>query len=211
MDQCNGRSDPSNPSTSTHEIAAMTYKTIMTRLELGRPNVAVLSVSGDLAAQFGARVVGVSACEPMRLAYGEGAMTADLVDQCFQEAEREIKAAETECRAALSGRPGEVDWRGATQAGVLCEFFCHQARCADLIVTSVDSRGGMFDSSRHFDIGDLVMQAGRPVLIVPPRIEKLRLDHIVIGWKDTREARRAVLDSVPLLTKAAGHRRRDRT
>ena len=57
----------------------MTYKTIMTRLELGRPNAAVLSVSGDLAAQFGARVVGVSACEPMRLAYGEGAMTAELV------------------------------------------------------------------------------------------------------------------------------------
>ena len=40
----------------------MTYKTVMTRLELGRPNAAVLSVSGDLAAQFGARGVGVFAC-----------------------------------------------------------------------------------------------------------------------------------------------------
>ena len=180
----------------------MTYKTIMTRLELGRPNAAALSVSGDLAAQFGAKIVGVCACEPMRLAYGEGAMTAELVDQCVQEAENELEGAETECRTALSGRLGEVEWRGTTQAGLLCDYFSIQARCADLIVTGVDRSGGMFDSSRHLDIGDLVMQAGRPVLIVPPQVSSLRLDHILIGWKDTREARRAVLDAVPLMAKA---------
>ncbi len=192
----------SNRPTSLLGPAAMTYKTIMTHLELGRPNAAVLSVSGDLAGQFGAKVIGIAACEPIRLAYGEGAITAELVDQCFQEAEREIKVAESECRGALSGQAAGVEWRGTTGASLLCDYISDQARCADLIVTSVDHSGGMFDSSRHVDIGDLVMRAGRPVLIVPRRAEGLRLDHIMVGWKDTRESRRAVLDAVPLLAKA---------
>ena len=46
------------------------------------------------------------------------------------------------------------------------------------------------------------MRAGRPVLIVPPGAEFLRLNSVVIAWKDTREARRAVNDALPLLHKA---------
>jgi nucleotide-binding universal stress UspA family protein len=46
------------------------------------------------------------------------------------------------------------------------------------------------------------LKTGRPVLIVPPGVETLKADRAVIGWKDTREARRAVRDAVPLLKKA---------
>ena len=41
------------------------------------------------------------------------------------------------------------------------------------------------------------------MLIVPPCVDILKCDHVIIGWKDTREARRAVLDALPLLKKAA--------
>src|SRR4249920_4276038 len=44
---------------------------------------------------------------------------------------------------------------------------------------------------------------GRPTLVVPKEVSSLPLEHAVIGWKDTREARRAVQDSLPLLQKAA--------
>jgi nucleotide-binding universal stress UspA family protein len=47
------------------------------------------------------------------------------------------------------------------------------------------------------------LQAGRPVLVVPGAANKLNLDRIVVGWKDTREARRAVFDALPFLKKAA--------
>jgi nucleotide-binding universal stress UspA family protein len=47
------------------------------------------------------------------------------------------------------------------------------------------------------------MQVGRPVLIVPAPIDKLKLERVVIGWKDTRETRRAVFDALPLLKKVA--------
>ena len=46
------------------------------------------------------------------------------------------------------------------------------------------------------------MRAGRPVLVVPSAAEFLRLNSVVIAWKDTREARRAVNDALPLLHKA---------
>ena len=43
---------------------------------------------------------------------------------------------------------------------------------------------------------------GRPTLVVPEEMSSLRADHIVIGWKDTREARRAVWDALPFLQQA---------
>jgi len=178
------------------------YKTLMTRLELGLPNSPVLAVTGDLATLFDATVVGITACEPVRMAYGEVYITADLLEQSYQDVERALKAAERDCRKALSGRVAVVEWRGAACTGLLSDYLSGEARCADLVVTGVNDKASFFDGSRHFDIGDLVMQAGRPVLIVPARVEGLRLDHVMIGWKDTRESRRAVFDAVPLLGKA---------
>ncbi len=43
---------------------------------------------------------------------------------------------------------------------------------------------------------------GRPTLVVPEGVASVRAEHIVIGWKDTREARRAVSDALPFLQQA---------
>jgi nucleotide-binding universal stress UspA family protein len=40
------------------------------------------------------------------------------------------------------------------------------------------------------------------VLVVPAGVGSLRADHVVIGWKETREARRAVQDALPFLHEA---------
>jgi nucleotide-binding universal stress UspA family protein len=50
--------------------------------------------------------------------------------------------------------------------------------------------------------GDLVMESGRSVLIVPPLMDHMFANRIVVAWKDTREARRAVWDSLPFLKRA---------
>ena len=46
------------------------------------------------------------------------------------------------------------------------------------------------------------MQAGRPVLLVPTSAITLKLDRVLIGWKDRPETRRAVSDALPLLKHA---------
>lgn len=54
-------------------------------------------------------------------------------------------------------------------------------------------------ASRRANVSDIVMHAGRPVLLVPAPVEKLGFDHAIVAWKDTREARRAIVDALPLL------------
>jgi hypothetical protein len=44
---------------------------------------------------------------------------------------------------------------------------------------------------RSGDPADLVMQTGRPLLMIPNGIEVLKAERILVAWKDTREARRA--------------------
>jgi nucleotide-binding universal stress UspA family protein len=55
---------------------------------------------------------------------------------------------------------------------------------------------------RSLDPGGAILKMGRPTLVVPAEVETLRAEHVVIGWKDTREARRAVRDALPLLQQA---------
>ncbi len=92
-----------------------------------------------------------------------------------------------------------VEWRSAIDSPT--EFVIKQARAADLLIVSRDRMVG--DSSRSLDPGAVVLKAGRPLLAVPPDIQSLTAERVVIGWKDTREARRAVRDSLPLLREAS--------
>jgi nucleotide-binding universal stress UspA family protein len=57
----------------------------------------------------------------------------------------------------------------------------------------------MLDNTRRVKIGDLALEAGRPVLIVPHGISRLAPSNAFVAWKDSRETRRAVADALPLL------------
>ena len=72
------------------------------------------------------------------------------------------------------------------------------------MITAVPEGGSVFDASRQVDMTELLMSAGRPVLIVGEGVDKLDLRDVRVGWKDTREARGAVGDALPLL-KLADH------
>jgi nucleotide-binding universal stress UspA family protein len=47
-----------------------------------------------------------------------------------------------------------------------------------------------------------LLSAGRPVLVVPDGVTANPGERLLIAWKDTREARRAVQDALPYLTVA---------
>jgi nucleotide-binding universal stress UspA family protein len=181
----------------------MSYATLMAHLELGRANTALLKVAGDLADRLGASLTGIAACQPMRIIYSDGYVSGEVIEQDRQQMDDERKAAEAEFRAASGRRSEQAEWRSAVVSTPLSEYLAQEACRADLIITGVDKNASMFDSSRHVDIGDFVMQAGRPCLIVPAETESLSLDHILVAWKNSGETRRAIRDALPLL-KAAG-------
>src|SRR5271168_436488 len=113
---------------------------------------------------------------------GDGYVSGDLIEQDREELETEIKDAETEFRAALLKHSGSLEWRSTVAFTSLADYLADQARCADLVIIGVDRSASIFDSSRHVDIGDLVMRLGRPTLIVPAAAGKVSLERVLIGW-----------------------------
>jgi nucleotide-binding universal stress UspA family protein len=180
----------------------VTYATLMVQLELGHSNAAILQVTGELAEQFHASVIGIAACQPLQV-YGDVYFPADLIEQDRAELEKQINAAEAEFRTALHARAEKIAWRATITLGSLADYLANEARSADLVITGADRKRPLFDSTRQVSPGDLVMQIGRPLLIIPTAETTFKFDHVLVAWKETREARRAILDALPFLKKAA--------
>jgi len=175
------------------------YRTLLVHLEQGHSNASLLQIAGDLAQAFDAGVIAIAALPPMTDADGSLLLPDAFVDPDRLAAEMETL--EAEFQGALRARARMLEFRTARPSVDLAEAISHQARSADLIVTC-PARGDRHDASRALNTGALVMQAGRPVLLVPPSATTLLPARIMIGWKDTRETRRAVSDAVPFLQRA---------
>jgi nucleotide-binding universal stress UspA family protein len=181
----------------------VTYRTLMAHLELGHSNARLLGVAGDLAQRFDAGVIGIAMCQPMQIIYSEGYVPADLIVQDREQRDKEVATAEAEFRDVLRARVGRLEWRSAVTLDPLVDYLVREARSADLLITGVDHNASMFDHSRHVNIGDVVMHSGRPILVVPTAASGVGFESVIVGWKDTRETRRAIADALPFLQKAA--------
>jgi len=179
----------------------MGYKSLLVHLDLGRSNDNLLQFAVDLAGRFDARVIGITACAPPFMAYADVGVDGETFELERHQIEDEIGSAEAEFRAAFRDRKASVQWRSAEDDGDLARYVSRQARNADLLVTAV-AQGDMVDKSRALHTGALVMQVGRPVLLVPLAVKTARLDRVLVGWKDTRETRRAIADALPLMRRA---------
>lgn len=182
----------------------MNYKTLMVHLELNGDNEGVLKIAGDLAERFKAKVIGIAAAQPVQILYDDTGMSGEIIAEDEAEINKELSACEAQFKLALEGRAKGLEWRSSVIRDSLDDYIADQARAADLIITGKDIGGILLDATRRVDIGRLAIKAGRPILLVPQGITALSLKHVFVAWKDTREARRAALDALPLL-EAAGH------
>jgi nucleotide-binding universal stress UspA family protein len=180
----------------------VTYTTLMVHLKAGEPNAGVLRVSGQLAERFDATVIGIAARQPLQLLYDNGFGSTDVITQDLREIEKALEAAEAEFRAALHGRAKSLEWRSSITIAPLAEYLAHEARAADLLLSGPNSPHSPLYRPRYVDLGSLLMQSGRPLLIVPDVMDRLKVRRMVVAWKDKREARRAVADALPLLNLA---------
>lgn len=178
----------------------MNYKTVMVGLALDRPNDSCLAVAGDLAERFGARLIGVAASDIRpTLYFAEGDFAQKLLDEEASAIRKRLSELEAEFRNAVGKRATSVEWRSAQ--ALSGPYLLQQARAADLLVCGARSEA-IVDVGIAADPGDLVMQAGRPLIVVPPAAQWIDLRSVLVAWKDVREARRAVFDALPLLAAA---------
>ncbi len=178
----------------------MTYATVMVSLALDQPNEARLAVAGQIAERFDAGLIGIVASvfsPPLYFTTGEQAQA--LIDQGQASINRRMSELEIQFREATKNRAKHIEWRCAIDFPA--RYVLQQARCADIIVS-----GGRSDAfSDPFALvtpKDLVMEAGRPLLVVPDSTDWLDLRSMLVAWKDTPEARRAIVASLPMLRKA---------
>ncbi|GHE46157.1 universal stress protein UspA [Camelimonas fluminis] len=126
-------------------------------------------------------------------------VVADIEDQVRREGDNIEKALNE--RLAGYGVPYEVRRLEARPAG-LARLAARQARWADLFIATCPYRG---DAEQ--DWGDLVeavlTESGRGVLLAPPGAHAPeKFDRVLIGWRDCRQATRAVAEAMPLIASA---------
>jgi nucleotide-binding universal stress UspA family protein len=172
----------------------------MVHLDLEESNDARLHVAGDLAEQFNAKLIGIACCQPQPSIYANGSFAQSLVQQLRAEAEEKMDQLHQRFTAAFQNRVKDTEWRSAFAEPA--DYVVRQARAADLVITGTDQGGVLMDSLWRLDPSELVMKLGRPMMVVPPAVDRLKLSSVVIGWKDARESRRAIVDALPLLQKA---------
>ncbi len=174
------------------------YGTIIVHAEPGLASSHRVEAAGRLARDLGARLIGVGA-EAYDAAFTmdpvSGFQSAQWISLIQEQIDRNLAAAEAAFRRDAGG--ADLEWR---------QFQDHPhraligtARAADLIVVGPRGAGG---SARTCDPADVVMTAGRPVLVAPDGRQHLQGDRVVVAWKDTRECRRAIGDAMPFLRRA---------
>jgi nucleotide-binding universal stress UspA family protein len=178
----------------------MTYATVMVSLALDQSNEARLDAAGQIAERFDAAMIGVAAAQfspPLYFTTGEQAQR--LIDQGRASINKRILELEAQFCEAARNRTKHLEWRSAIEFPA--RYILQQARSADIVVSG-GQNGAFIDPFALASPKDLVMQAGRPLLIVPDTVKWLDLRSVLVAWKDTAEARRAVADALPLLRKA---------
>lgn len=177
----------------------MSYKTILVQLDAFAPSEELIASAAEMAQRFGASLIGFSACNvrPVLTAPEGLTIAAELFEQEREEIRQRIQAAETLFRKAASG-VGHLEWRG--YIGVPTSTLIEQARVADLILTRSPDPAAS-DHDRTIDIGQAVLEAGRPVLVAGAAGKSIG-ERVLVAWKNVREARRAVVDALPFLVAA---------
>ena len=91
----------------------MTFRSLMVHLQVGHSNENILLTARNLGERFSADVIGIAACQPMQLSYGEGYLPGDVMGQIHDQIENEMKAAADEFRKAFHNWPMRQEWRSA--------------------------------------------------------------------------------------------------
>lgn len=177
----------------------MSYAAVMVYVEAdGKPERRV-RLAASLADRFQATLIGLTAeANPLPLAAAGDVISDELVE-IESEATQTKLAEQSEWFHQIAGAEHrKLEWRAFQEFPI--DALSGEARSADLIVIGQrNNRGDVFSA---LDPGAAILRAGRPALVVPENVSSLLAEHIVIGWKEAREARRATEDALPFLHEA---------
>src|SRR5579872_2162828 len=179
----------------------MTYAAVLTHVQADAEAAPRLKCAVDVAHRFGAALIGVGAEMIPPLAFDGGfySLEADWATAMRQSIEDRLKIARKGFRETTKGAVVAAIWECGLQ--LPAPAVTAACRAADLIVAG-GAPHKMNDPYRDCSPAELAITSGRPVLVAPPSAPALAAEHVVLAWKDTREARRAMADAMPFFERA---------
>lgn len=173
----------------------MTLAALMVSVDFDQSSSARIKLAAELAHRFNSMLIGVAGWPLLKRSHKELELPKA---GSFESVFKELEKLGEQFRTIVGEITDRVEWRSSMDFPR--EVIPKEARAADLIIIGKGILPG--DFAHTYDPGTIILAAGRPVLVVPPEIERHDFSRPLIAWKDTREARRAVRDAVPLLQQA---------
>jgi nucleotide-binding universal stress UspA family protein len=165
----------------------------------GEAGAAVRHAAAILAKRLGAGLLGLASLRQTSMIGGDGYAVGELMEMEREAADTSLAAAKRRFETAAQSAGAPCEWRESDSLGNPAAWMTTEARGADLIITAPGAAHDAGSASIGPRAADLVMRAGRPVLLAPAHGRPLALGTAVLAWKDSRESRRAAADALPLL------------
>lgn len=170
---------------------------VLVHVEPGEASRDRVQVAAALARSMGGRLIGLGAemAQPLVASPYGGVNTAEWVVAMNKQIDDDLIAAQ----AAFNLDSAGVDSEWRVMREMPARALAAAARACDVVVVSAHPQTNYY---RAADPAEVVMRSGRPVLVTPAKASPLDGRAVVLAWKDTREARRALQDGLPFLQRA---------
>lgn len=179
--------------------APLAHKSFLVHVEATEESDRRLEAAVRFARATNATLQGVGGCKPSSVDnpwIATSYQLGSVIEAVNEQEAEDLKEAERRFHAAAACLGASTSWTSARDYPDLA--LQALAAGADVIITSI-RRGPEATTAAA---ADLVMRAGVPVLALPDFVTRLQARRIIVAWKNTREARRAVSDALPLLAAA---------
>ena len=162
----------------------------------------VLEFAALVAADNGARLKGVFAEPAPVYTAAETFARGALIPEVIKSHALHLKNVEERLRSLFEEvvhrhRILQSEWRSLPYWSSEVAKYAYYADVLVIgrpMIRQVSQRTGLAET--------LILNSGRPVILVPPGAAVSRARRILVGWKETREAVRALEQAVPLLARA---------
>jgi len=181
------------------------FRTVLVHLDNAKGSTARMQFATSVARDFDATLIGITAAQPhMPVEVYESAMGAAVVDPDYIDYDRRRLEAEfaktAEAFKQQVEKSGlETAWRASFEP--TSDAIVRAAVAADLIVVGRGD-GTPIPNMQVAAPGEVVLRTGRPVLVAPEGQEACHPGNILVAWKDSGEAQRAIADAIPFMKRA---------
>lgn len=177
------------------------YPSLLVHVDVSDGAAERVRLAARLAKTWGSMLIGTAATTQYLSLYGDRTLLSPGMVEDEQKRTDDFFADARKLFFSCTDEVKDTAWHA--ELGDETSVVIAQARRADLLILGHNELSEMSLGVSTLSIGDVLVNSGRPVLIVPANVDVLLPRTIVIGWKDTKEVRRAISDALPMLRMAS--------